>query len=101
MSILTHISRTPAAKSFEAPVERLWPEFAAAYAATVLNPIDLGNIQLKVHNRTYPSIDVLRADVSLLYRNSVDFNGINHPITSSAAEVRDMIFNALNDIEID
>jgi hypothetical protein len=98
-NILNHISRTPAGQSFKAPVEQLWPECAGAYAAKVSNPIDLGTIQMKVKNNIYPSVDDFRADIVLLYQNSVDFNGIDHIITSTALEVRDTILNALNDME--
>jgi hypothetical protein len=97
--ILNHISRTPAGQSFKAPVEQLWPECAGAYTAKVSNPIDLGTIQMKVKNNIYPSVDDFRADIVLLYQNSVDFNGIDHMITSIALEVRDTILNALNDME--
>ncbi|PVH70705.1 hypothetical protein DL98DRAFT_540644 [Cadophora sp. DSE1049] len=98
-NILDHISRTTAGQSFKAPVEQLWPEFAGAYAAKVPNPIDLGTIQLKVKNDIYPSVDAFRADVVLLYQNSIDFNGVDHIITSTALEVRDTILSALDDME--
>lgn len=98
-NILNYISRTPAGQSFKAPVEQLWPECAAAYALKVPNPIDLGTIQVKVKNNKYSSVDNFRADVVLLYQNSVNFNGIDHIITSTALEVRDTILNALNDME--
>jgi hypothetical protein len=96
---LNHISRTQAGQSFKAPVEQLWPECAAAYAAKVPNPIDLGTMEMKVKNNIYPSMDDFRADVILLYKNSLDFNGIDHIVTSVALEVRDTIFNAISEIE--
>ena len=96
---LNHISRTQAGQSFKAPVEQLWPECADAYAAKVPNPIDLGTMEMKVKNNIYPSMDDFRADVILLYKNSLDFNGIDHIVTSVALEVRDTIFNAISEIE--
>lgn len=80
-------------------MEQLWPECAAAYNLKVHNPIDLGTIQVKVKNNRYSSVDDLRADVVLLYQNTVEFNGIDHIITSTALEVRDTILSALNDME--
>jgi hypothetical protein len=96
---LNQISRTLAGQSFKAPVKQLWPEYADTYAVKVPNPIDLGTIEIKVKNDIYLSIDEFRADVILLYQNSVDFNGIEHIITSAALEVRDTILKAINDME--
>ncbi|KAH6704281.1 hypothetical protein BKA61DRAFT_680537 [Leptodontidium sp. MPI-SDFR-AT-0119] len=98
-SILNYISQTPAGQSFKAPVEQLWPEYAGAYAAKVANPIDLGTIRAKVKDNMYSSMDDFRADVALLHQNSVDFNGVDHIITSTALEVRDTILTALSDLE--
>ncbi|KUJ07251.1 Bromodomain-containing protein [Mollisia scopiformis] len=96
---LNDISRTQAGQSFKAPVEQLWPGCADAYAAKIPNPVDLSIIELKVKNNAYQSMDDLRADVILLYQNSVDFNGIDHIVTSAALEVRDTILKAISDME--
>ena len=80
-------------------MKKLWPEYADTYAAKVLHPIDLGTIEVKVKNDIYPSIDEFRADVLLLYQNSVDFNGADHIITSAAIEVRDTILEAISNIQ--
>ncbi len=96
---LNHISQTEAGQSFMAPVKQLWPECADAYAARVPNPVDLGTIKMKVKNNIYHSMDDFRADVVLLYENSLNFNGIDHIITSAALEVRDTILEAISDIE--
>jgi hypothetical protein len=98
-STLSHISRTQAGQSFKAPVEQLWPDCADAYAAKVPNPIDLGTIETKVKNNIYHSIEDFKVDVVLLYQNSVDFNGIDHIITSAALEVQDTILKAISDME--
>jgi hypothetical protein len=63
------------------------------------NPIDLGTIEMKVKNNIYPSMDDFRADVILLYQNCVDFNGIDHIITSAALKIRDTILKAISDME--
>jgi Bromodomain len=54
---------------------------------------------MKVKNNIYPSIDDFKADVILLYKNSLNFNGINYIVTSVALKVRDMILKAISDIE--
>jgi bromodomain-containing factor 1 len=96
---LNHITQTLAGQSFKAPVEQLWPKYADAYAAKVPNPIDLGTIEMKLKNNIYSSMNDIRADVILLYQNSVDFNGTDHIITSAALEVQDTILKAISDIE--
>jgi hypothetical protein len=80
-------------------VKQLWPEYADTYATKVPNLIDLSTIEMKVKNDIYLSIDEFRADVILLYQNSIDFNGIEHIITSAALEVRDMILKVISDME--
>jgi hypothetical protein len=44
-------------------------------------------------------MDNFRANAILLHQNSVDFNGIDHIVTSAALEVRDAILKAISDIE--
>jgi Bromodomain len=65
--------------------------------AKVPNPIEIGTIQVKVKNNIYSSIDDFTADVVLLYQNRVEFNGVDHIITSAALEVRDTILDALEE----
>ena len=50
-------------------------------------------------NNIYPSMDDFRADVILLYKNSLDFNGIDYIVTSVALKVRDTILKAISEIE--
>jgi bromodomain-containing factor 1 len=97
---LNHVSRTQAGQSFKAPVEQLWPDCAESYAAKIPNPIDLGTIETKIKSNMYQSMDAFKADVLLLYQNSVDFNGIDHAITRAALEVRDTILKTISETEV-
>jgi len=54
---------------------------------------------MKVKNNIYPSIDDFRADVILLYKNSLNFNSIDYIVTSIALKVRDTILKAISDIK--
>jgi hypothetical protein len=54
---------------------------------------------MKVKNNIYPSINDFKADVILLYKNSLNFNGIDYIVTSVALKVRDTILKAISDIE--
>lgn len=80
-------------------MEQLWPEYTGVYTTKVLRPINLGTIQAKVKNNIYSSVDDFRANIVLLYQNSVDFNSIDNIITSATLEVRDTILKATNDTE--
>ena len=97
--IVNNISRTLAGQSFKAPVMKLWPQYADTYSAKVPNPIDLGTIEIKLKDDMYPSIAEFRADINLLYQNSVDFNGIENIVTSAALDVRDTFLIAISDLE--
>jgi Bromodomain len=96
---MNNICRTPAGRNFKALVEQLWPEYADAYATKIPHRIDLSIIQTRLKDKMYSSIDDFKTDVVLLYQNNIDFNGIDHIITSTALEVRDAILKATNDIE--
>ena len=63
------------------------------------NAIDLGTMEMKLKKDLYRSTTDFKADVALLYQNSVDFNGINHPVTSAAIEVRNAILLAVSEME--
>jgi hypothetical protein len=52
-----------------------------------------------VKNNIYPFIDDFRANVILLYKNSLNFNSINHIVTSVTLKVRDTILKAISKIE--
>jgi hypothetical protein len=54
---------------------------------------------MKVKNNIYPSINDFRADIILLYKNSLNFNSIDYIVTSVALKVRDTILKAISDIE--
>jgi Bromodomain len=54
---------------------------------------------MKVKNNIYPSINDFKADVILLYKNSLNFNGIDYIVTSVTLKVRDTILKAISDIK--
>ncbi len=52
-----------------------------AYYGVVKNPIDLGTIRSKAKNLSYPTIVKFIADIELMAKNALLFNGASHPIT--------------------
>lgn len=93
VKILKNVLRTNDGKNFRAPVSMLWPNFADAYYAKVLNPIDLGTIETKVKEHKYGTWGEFRADMQLIADNALLFNGENHPITKAGESVRSSVYN--------
>eukprot|EP01084_Bolivina_argentea_P174687 302582_1 len=55
-----------------------------AYYGVVKNPIDLGTIRSKAKNLSYPTIVSFNADIELMVKNALLFNGASHPITRAS-----------------
>ncbi len=55
-----------------------------AYYGVVKNPIDLGTIRSKAKNLAYPTVDNFIADIDLMVKNALLFNGYSHPITRAS-----------------
>ncbi len=68
-------------QAFSQPVNRkVYP----TYNGVVKNPIDLGTIRSKAKNLAYSTIDSFIADVDLMAKNALLFNGPSHPITRAS-----------------
>ncbi|TAQ90092.1 hypothetical protein B7494_g1601 [Chlorociboria aeruginascens] len=98
IKILKNVLRTQGGKSFKAPVVEMWPQFIEAYPQKVPNPIDVGTMERKLKNGEYPSVESFKLDVELLHTNSGLFNGLDHPVTRTAGEVRDSILNKIANV---
>ncbi len=55
-----------------------------AYYGVVKNPIDLGTIRSKAKNLSYPMIASFIADIELMAKNALLFNGSSHPVTRAS-----------------
>ena len=98
VKILRNCLRTNSGKNFRNSVRVLWPNFADAYEAKISNPIDLNTMETKIKATDYKTIDAVKADVELIYSNSVIFNGIDHTVTAAAKEVRDSLLAKIDKI---
>jgi bromodomain-containing factor 1 len=91
VKLLKNASRTQNGKNFRGAVADLWPNFAEAYSQRIKNPIDLGTMEKKLKDGKYQNIAAFKADLHLLYHNSLTFNGDEHIVTVAAKEVRDSL----------
>ncbi|RKF58164.1 Bromodomain-containing factor 1 [Golovinomyces cichoracearum] len=98
IKILRNISRTNSGKNFRQPVAVLWPSIADNYAAKISHPMDLSTIEKKLKEDAYSSMNDLKADVHLIYNNSVIFNSAENPLSKCAMETRNALFNKLSGI---
>lgn len=98
IKIVRNISRTNAGKNFRQPVAVLWPSIAENYATKISNPMDLSTIEKKLKEEAYRTINDLKADVHLIYNNSVTFNSAENPVSKYAMETRNALFSKFSSI---
>ena len=98
LKILKAVAKTEAGKNFRAPVLELWPGFAGPYAEKISNPVDLKTMKNKLEDGEYASMDAFKADVHLIYDNTVTFNGIGSSLVKLASEVEGDILRNIDKI---
>ncbi|KAI1003773.1 hypothetical protein K3495_g4436 [Podosphaera aphanis] len=98
IKILRNIARTNAGKNFRQPVSVLWPTIADNYAAKIPHPMDLSTIERKLKEEAYATISDIKADVHLIYNNSVIFNSAENPVSKCAMETRNALFSKFSSI---
>ncbi|PMD45257.1 Bromodomain-containing protein [Hyaloscypha variabilis F] len=98
VKILKNGARTHSGKNFRGPVAQLWPSFAEAYNAKILNQIDLASMEKKLRDGGYPTLQAIKDDVQLLYDNALAFNGEGHVIEVAAKEVRAALLAKLENL---
>ncbi|KAI5928093.1 hypothetical protein F4810DRAFT_177876 [Camillea tinctor] len=96
--ILASLKKTKNGGLFRQSVEKLWPNLWADYKIKVENPVDLSLIEARLREDKYANYGDLKADVRLIYDNSMTFNGPENVVTVGAAIVRDQIFTKLPEI---
>ncbi|KAI0008739.1 Bromodomain-containing protein [Xylariaceae sp. FL0662B] len=95
---LASIKKTKNGGNFRQSVERLWPGLWNDYKMKVENPVDISLFESKLRENKYADYAAFKADVRLLYENSLTFNGPQNIITRAASMVRDSIFSKLPEI---
>ncbi|KAE8446739.1 hypothetical protein EG329_011644 [Mollisiaceae sp. DMI_Dod_QoI] len=98
IQIVKSVARTRDGQDFCQPVAKLWPNFAAAYAQKISNPIDLETMEYRLQNKIYKTMNDVRADIQLLFNNALTFNGPGSTFTFAAGQVRDALLNRIANI---
>ncbi|KAI1506451.1 hypothetical protein F5X99DRAFT_403815 [Biscogniauxia marginata] len=96
--ILASIKKTKNGGFFRNSVEKLWPTLWNDYKMRIDNPVDLASIEARLRAEEYANYGAFKADVQLLYDNSLTFNGPDNAVTVGAALVRDQIFTKLPEV---
>jgi hypothetical protein len=78
----------------------LWPPLAPQYLEIIEHPIDLATISSNLDADQYLDIKDLMYDFDLLYDNTVQFNGPDHPITKAASTLRTKVFDKIRALNI-
>jgi len=74
MKVVRGLRQHQAAKYFRDPVE--WEKLGLlTYPEVVTRPMDLHTVLRKLERRDYPTVELLRADVDLIWDNAILFNG--------------------------
>lgn len=82
-AMLTRMSKEKSAHWFKRPVLDDYPELADSYLKVVTEPMDLRTIQEeRVH--LYQHIKELQDDLLLIFRNCINFNGVDDAVGKDA-----------------
>ncbi|KAI1766822.1 Bromodomain-containing protein [Hypoxylon sp. FL1150] len=95
---LAGLKKTKNGLNFRSSVQKLWPGLWEDYSKKISTPVDISLFEMKLREEKYANYGALKADVGLLYENSVKFNGENNPVTESARSIRDQILARLPEI---
>ncbi|KAM9384962.1 LOW QUALITY PROTEIN: transcription initiation factor TFIID subunit 1 [Pholidichthys leucotaenia] len=69
---------------FHHPVNK---KFVPDYYKVIVNPMDLETIRKNISKHKYQNRDTFLSDVSLIYANSIKYNGPDSPYTKTALEI--------------
>jgi len=98
IKILKGVARTVDGKNFKAPVRTLWPSFAERYYAMITHPVDLTSMENNLRDQKYPTLEDFKAEVNLIFANTLQFNGEPHLVTTAGRAVRDKILSKIEAI---
>ncbi|KAL7624665.1 transcription initiation at TATA-containing promoter protein [Parahypoxylon ruwenzoriense] len=96
--VLASIKKTKNGGNFRQSVERLWPGLWSDYVSKIKSPVDISLFEAKLREDKYANYREFKADVQLLYENSVIFNGPTNVISVAASMVRDQLLSRLPEI---
>jgi hypothetical protein len=83
--LITALDRPQDNGMFTTAVAKAFPEIAEQYARVCPHAMDLDAMRSKAAKKQYTSMSELLADVSLIAKNCVTYNGAGHPLAEAAA----------------
>jgi hypothetical protein len=82
--IICNILNKPDSIAFREPVD--WRNLGLDdYLDFVKHPMDLGTIKIKLETEKYVSIEDVVSDVRLVWRNCMEYNGEESPVSCSSS----------------
>lgn len=96
-AVLAGVKKTKVGGLFRLPVQSLWPQLWADYAAKVTNPTDISTMEkrLRGDGPRYPTMGDFKRDLDLMVENAVSFNGEGHDVTLQAKACREAILSRM------
>lgn len=91
------IKKTKMGEKLFSPVWVNWPEIKEGYQATIKNPMDFGQVEKKLKEGSYNTVQELKDDVNLIYANCFLYNGAVHHVTQQTHGYVKRVMDALKD----
>ena len=79
--ILGNAKLSKVGRSFRDAVAEIWPGYAERYLAEITEPMDLSKLQ---QEGLYKTLGEFKKKLTLIFTNSVSFNGPHHELTAAA-----------------
>ena len=92
--VTSKLKTIPESWPFHKPVNR---RFVRNYYEVIKNPIDLDTIVINTKEHKYHRIDQFLADIDLVHKNSIQFNGADSQFTKKAEEVLEAAHQAIRE----
>ncbi|KAI0137508.1 hypothetical protein BJ170DRAFT_678352 [Xylariales sp. AK1849] len=95
---LARLKKTKNGMNFRGSVEKLWPVIWEEYKKRVEEPVDLSMFEVKFREEKYTTFGDFIADLRLVHKNSVAFNGPDHIVSTAAGHVTRDLLNKLKEV---
>lgn len=92
--VISNLKKSNASQNFRIPVDHVALKIPT-YPDIVKEPMDLGTIDNKLKQQTYPSVSSFTRDFQLIVDNCVAFNGKEHTVTQQAFKMQTSFNNQM------
>ncbi|PHH52554.1 Bromodomain-containing factor 1 [Ceratocystis fimbriata CBS 114723] len=90
--VLAGIKKTKGGGHFKDAVIKLWPTLGEAYLARVTKPMDIGLLERTLRDNPWPTLSGFKDNLSLIYLNTLAFNGELHEVTLAGLGVVEAVW---------